>query len=195
MVELKNARFLGRDLMRDLILEGDMAIDATAGNGHDALFLCRQVGETGLVHVFDVQEEALKRTRERLEAEGMLKRAKLHLRSHAEMADVVEGRARAVLFNLGWLPGGDHEKTTRAESSAKAVEAALELLLPGGMAFICVYPGHEEGRHEMEMLTGLAKGLDPRRFNALFSAFLNQREDSPKLIAIQRNMNGGKEEA
>ncbi|MDR2514555.1 MAG: class I SAM-dependent methyltransferase [Christensenellaceae bacterium] len=192
MIELKNARFLGRDLMRDLILEGDMAIDATAGNGHDALFLCRQVGEGGLVHVFDLQEEALGRTRARLEGEGLLHRAKLHLRSHAEMAEALEGEkrgAKAVLFNLGWLPGGDHQRTTRAESSVAAARAALSLLLPGGMALICVYPGHAEGKRELTALTALAEGLDPRRYNALFSSFLNQSEDSPKLIAVQRNAN------
>jgi predicted methyltransferase len=34
---------------------GDVAVDATAGNGHDTLFLAEAVGPTGRVHAVDVQ--------------------------------------------------------------------------------------------------------------------------------------------
>jgi hypothetical protein len=33
-----------------------------------------------------------------------------------------------------------------------AVEAAIELLAPGGVLIVAIYPGHEEGALEGEML-------------------------------------------
>ncbi len=38
-------------------------IDATCGNGFDTLFLCRTAGENGHVKAFDIQEQAIERTR------------------------------------------------------------------------------------------------------------------------------------
>ena len=46
---------------------GDAVVDATAGGGVDTLFLARLVGPDGRVFAFDVQAEALDRTRQRLE--------------------------------------------------------------------------------------------------------------------------------
>lgn len=42
--------------LRDYIREGDICVDATAGNGGDTEFLCRLAGESGKVYAFDVQE-------------------------------------------------------------------------------------------------------------------------------------------
>lgn len=38
---------------------GDTVIDATAGNGHDTVFLAQLVGRQGRVWAFDVQSSAL----------------------------------------------------------------------------------------------------------------------------------------
>ena len=38
---------------------GGTAIDATAGNGHDTLFLAQCVGANGRVYAFDIQPQAL----------------------------------------------------------------------------------------------------------------------------------------
>ena len=59
---LKNARHLAARYMEDILREGDVAVDATMGNGGDTAFLCKLVGETGHVYAFDVQQEALDRT-------------------------------------------------------------------------------------------------------------------------------------
>jgi ubiquinone/menaquinone biosynthesis C-methylase UbiE len=34
---------------------GDVAVDATCGNGHDTLFMAQCVGPSGCVHAVDVQ--------------------------------------------------------------------------------------------------------------------------------------------
>ena len=41
-------------------------IDATAGKGRDTALLCRLTGENGRVLAFDVQEDAVRQTRELL---------------------------------------------------------------------------------------------------------------------------------
>ena len=131
--ELKSARFLAKDVLRQAVREGDRVADATMGNGHDTLFLAELVGPEGHVDAFDIQEGALKSTAELLEAHGLQSRVTLFRRSHAEIAEAVSGNLSAVVFNLGWLPGGDHAVTTRCESTRTAILAALELLRPGGV--------------------------------------------------------------
>ena len=66
------------DWISRVVLPGDTVVDATAGNGHDTVFLARLAGPSGQVHAFDVQEEAIRATRERLEKEGLLTSAKVH---------------------------------------------------------------------------------------------------------------------
>ena len=58
---------LNKVLLEDVISEGDIVIDATMGNGYDTKYLAEKVGESGVVYSFDVQEEAIKSTRKRLE--------------------------------------------------------------------------------------------------------------------------------
>jgi tRNA A58 N-methylase Trm61 len=41
---------------------GDLAVDATAGNGQDAAALARLIGPAGTLHAFDIQEQAIQRT-------------------------------------------------------------------------------------------------------------------------------------
>ena len=150
--ELKSARYLAADVLIRAVASGDTVVDATMGNGHDTLFLCELVGQGGRVYAFDVQEDAVSRTRDRLREAGLLQRARLFRLGHEHMAEQVQGLVSAVVFNLGWLPGGDHTVTTRTASTRQAVLAALELLKPGGIVTICAYPGHPEGEKELEML-------------------------------------------
>ena len=111
--ELRSARYLAAEALERVIGPGDTAVDATMGNGHDTLTLCRLVGPAGRVYAFDVQRDAVERTRERLRDAGMLDRASLFCLGHECMAEVVKTPVTAVVFNLGWLPGGDHAVTTR----------------------------------------------------------------------------------
>ena len=90
------------------------------------------------------------------------------------------------MFNLGWLPGGDHQITTRLQTTLAAVEQGLELLLPGGVLLICVYPGHAEGAREREALLSFLSSLPPQRFNVLRQAFLNAGPGAPECLVVQK---------
>lgn len=185
--DFRSARFWAAELIGPALFPGARAVDATMGNGKDTLWLCGLVGETGRVYAFDVQAEAVARTRELLEREGVADRAALFCRGHEHMAEVVDGPVDAVMFNLGWLPGAEHGVTTRVETTLQAADAALTLLKPEGLLTICVYPGHDEGARELNALTAWAASLDPRRYDALMKHYMNQPNDPPVLIAVKRN--------
>ena len=159
--ELKSARFLAADCLRRFLLPGDIAVDATMGNGHDTQMLCELVGESGHVYAFDVQEQAVANTRARLEEAGLLGRATLFHCGHQEMAQHVPTSVQSVMFNLGWLPGGDKHVTTHWETTRTAILAALNLLCEGGVCVICAYPGHAAGDEERERLTRCLSALRP----------------------------------
>lgn len=184
--ELKSARYLAREVILRTVQPGDTAVDATMGNGHDTLTLCEAVGPAGHVYAFDVQEQAVEETGKRLREQDLADRAELIHAGHERMAEFVKGPVRAVMFNLGWLPGGDHGVTTRWETTRKAVESALELLMPMGVAVICAYPGHAEGAREKNELTAFLAGLSNRQYNVLHQRFLNAGDGAPECFVIQK---------
>ncbi|MFP6901690.1 MAG: class I SAM-dependent methyltransferase [Opitutales bacterium] len=135
-----------------ILRPGDLAIDATAGNGHDVAFLAQLVGESGQVSAFDVQSAALAATEKRLEALGALARCSLHHLPHERMAEVlppeIRGRVKAIVFNLGYLPGGNKSIVTTTENTLVALETSLDCLAPGGLLAVTAYRGHPGGMQE-----------------------------------------------
>lgn len=150
--------------------EGDTAVDFTMGNGGDTLFLSRTVGEKGKVYAFDIQKEALDSTRAHLVASGAPENYTLILDSHHKVRDYVKEPIKAGMFNLGYLPrSGKKSVTTLRETTFPAVEAGIDLLASDGVLLVAVYPGHEEGRLEGEMLRGYLSTLN--RFRLCASEF------------------------
>ena len=186
--ELKSARYLARDVLERAVQPGDTVIDATMGNGHDTLMLCEAVGPEGKVYAFDIQEAAVAETGKLLQAHGMADRARLIRSGHEHMLEFVKEPVRAVVFNLGWLPGGDHAVTTHWETTSRAVQAALELLQSGGVLVICAYPGHAEGDRERQELTGMLGGLNNREYNVLRQQFLNAGAGAPECFVVQKEL-------
>lgn len=147
--------------VREVIQPGETAIDATAGNGHDTRFLSELVGPTGHVFAFDVQPEAIART-----AAWGLPNVTLLLRSHADLASAIpmehHGRIGAVMFNLGYLPGGDKTVRTVAKSTEAALRAGVALLRPGGILSAIAYTGHPGGLDEVAVIERVVAGYDVR---------------------------------
>lgn len=146
--------------------DGGLAVDATAGNGHDTAFLARLAGTRGRVAAFDVQPAALAATRERLEKEGLGGNVELHLRGHETMAETLgaewRGNVRAAFFNLGYLPKSDRALTTRAETTLAALDAAWTLLAPGGFISLTVYTRHAGGFEESAQVAAWLNGMRSR---------------------------------
>jgi tRNA A58 N-methylase Trm61 len=136
-------------LLSSEIAEGDFAIDATAGNGYDSVFLANAVGEKGKVAAIDIQAQAIEETKRRLASAGLLSRVSLHCECHTKLRNIADGKSPSiVLFNLGFLPGSDRSVITNADKTLLTIQAAAEILLPHGMISIVCYPGHEGGDEE-----------------------------------------------
>ena len=186
--DFRSARFWAASLIKGALYSGARAVDATLGNGHDALWLCQQVGPEGRVYGFDIQKDALDRSRARLEAQAMAERAQLILDGHEHMDQYIAPESiDAVMFNLGWLPGSAHEKTTRVETTLRAVQTALCLLRTDGIMTICIYPGHEEGARECRALLDWAQNLERAAWDVMLQCYLNQGEVAPLMIAVKKN--------
>lgn len=170
---------------------GEPVIDATTGNGVDTLFLAKQTGPSGIVFAFDVQAEALARTRARLanaaSAGERLARVELMLAGHEEMIARVpsehHGRIAAIMFNLGYLPGADEKLTTKPDTTLIALVSALMLLRGGGVLTIVIYPGHEGGDAEAAAVEQWASTIPPTIAQCVTYRF-PQKNASPFLIAI-----------
>ncbi|WP_307472185.1 class I SAM-dependent methyltransferase [Paenibacillus harenae] len=172
---------------------GDIVIDATAGGGVDTLALAELVGRSGTVYAFDIQQEALDRTSERLAPlakSGMLPDVRLLLENHARMTEVVDqgaaGEVAAVMFNLGYLPGGDDLAViTEPASTIQALDAALSLLRPGGIVTCVLYPGHPGGAEEAAAVENWAAQLPQTLAQTVIYRQL-QRGAAPYLIAAEK---------
>ncbi len=135
--------------VRTALTQGEIAIDATAGNGWDTLFLRECVGPQGQVFAFDIQPEALAATATRIcHAANVTLLACDHARLRETIPAAFHGRIGAVMFNLGYLPGSDHTITTHPQSTLPAISAALELLRGGGVLTVLAYTGHPGGAEE-----------------------------------------------
>ena len=167
--------------------EGEVAVDFTMGNGNDTLFLSKAVGETGKVYAFDIQEDALTSTRAHLEANGAPENYTLICASHHRVKEFVKEPIKAGMFNLGYLPrSGRKAVTTMRETTMPAVEAALELLAPDGVLIVAIYPGHEEGALEGEMLREYFKTLSKYRVCPSEFKILNS-PTSPYFFVVEKS--------
>lgn len=181
-----NAVKEAKKLMARAVSAGDICIDATCGNGHDTVFLAQLVGETGKVYAFDIQQEALACTRSRLAAENLARRVELIEAGHEELLAYVHEEVSGVMFNLGYLPGGDKEVITQPETTVRALEAARSLLRPLGLITVVIYTGHPGGREEAAAVEQWAAGLPQGGWDVARLTFPNRQHHPPYLLAIQR---------
>ena len=166
-------------LIKDHVKEGDICIDATAGNGNDTLLLAELIGEKGKVYAFDIQEQAILATKERLTTHHVLERAELICDSHSKMKDYVQGEVSCIVFNFGYLPGGDHALATKKESSIEAIETGLSILEKGGMMSLCIYSGGDSGFEERDAILSYIQNLDAKKYLVIVSQYYNRPNNPP----------------
>ena len=166
--------------------EGEVAADFTMGNGNDTLFLSKVVGEHGRVYAFDIQEEALVSTDKFLKENSAPENYTLICASHHLAKEYIKEPIKAGMFNLGYLPrSGRKQLYTMRETTMPAVEAAIDLLADDGVLIIAIYPGHEEGALEGDMLREYFKTLS--RFKLCASEFrILNSPTSPYFFLIEK---------
>ncbi len=173
-----------------LLQQGDTAIDATCGNGHDTLKLAQLLSKGGHVIGLDIQPQAIFKTRQLLEANLSLaecSQVTLLEQSHTQFPDLSRACVRLIVYNLGYLPGSDKTIKTHTSTTLISVQAALELIAPGGVICITCYPGHKEGKEEQTALLAFVSSLPTPLWNICHHQWANSMT-SPSLLLIQKQL-------
>lgn len=168
---------------------GETAIDATAGNGHDTLFLCQAVGPAGKVYALDIQQAALDQAAELLQQAGF-SNCEFVCGNHSQLKELVPAdcpqKTAAIMFNLGYLPGGDHCQITKTDSTLPAIEAALLLLRPGGILTVLAYPGHPGGDSETTAVAERFKQLEASGYETEVIYAQSESVSAPRLFVAKK---------
>lgn len=177
------------ELIQQTVIPGDVVIDATCGNGHDTIMLSKAVQNTGTVYAFDIQKEAIEQTGTKLKQESLTNVQLIHdSHEHVDkhLADEHHGKVAAAIFNLGYLPGSDKSVITIPDSTLAAIDHILKQLKPGGIIACVVYYGHPGGEVEKNALIEHLTQLEQKKFNVLQYGFINQKNNPPFLLAIEK---------
>lgn len=178
-----------QDLIATILQSGETAIDATAGNGHDSHFLCKTVGSTGSIYAFDIQQAALDHTADRLQQSDFSNFKLLHS-DHRRLKELIPAechqRIGAIMFNLGYLPGGDHTMITQEQSTIAGIEAALCLLRSGGILTVLAYPGHPGGVAETEAVSALLSQLETTQYIVKVLFAQSESTEAPRLFIVKK---------
>lgn len=183
---LTNAMNLGKELCIKKVKHGDVVVDATMGNGNDTLFLAKLVGDNGKVYAFDIQKQAIENTRKRLKEEGVLENAELIEDGHENMDKYISEEVDLIMFNLGYLPKGEHNITTKAGTTLEAIKKSLKLLKKNGILILIIYHGHKNGKEEKISIENYAKDLNQKEYNVIDLSFINEINNPPILMAIEK---------
>ena len=178
------------DLIRGSVRPGDIVVDATVGNGHDTMFLAEQVGLSGHIYGFDIQQAAIGSTLDKFRKTAFSECLTLIHASHAEMDTKIpahhHGNISAIMFNLGYLPGGDKRIITQTDSTLTALAIASRILAVNGIITLLAYPGHPGGDLETERVKNGCGQLDSEQF-AVSTVYSTEHKDSaPRLFVVRK---------
>lgn len=168
------------------------AIDATAGNGRDTLFLAAALKGIGRVWAFDVQESALASARKRFaeEAPELLDSVSFILSGHEKVAaktpESIRGRVWAATFNLGYLPGSDKKIVTQAETTSLALTAISSMMPAGGVLSAHCYEGHAGGESETAAVDAWFAALPWSVWRVAGYSFVNKERNRETLFLAER---------
>lgn len=178
---MKKPLELAHDFLAEIISKEDIVVDATMGNGHDTLFLAKLAKQ---VYAFDIQEQALEKTSQRLQEAG-LTNVELLLQGH-ETVDQFVTEVKAAIFNLGYLPTADKSIITKPQTTIEALEKLCRMLIKGGRIAIMIYYGHEGGDIERDAVMDFVSQLPQHEYTATIYRTLNQINNPPFLVMIEK---------
>ena len=178
---MKKPLEMAHDFLTQVITKDDVVVDATMGNGHDTLFLAKLAKQ---VYAFDIQEQALEKTSQRLQEAG-LSNVELLLQGH-ETVDQFVTEVKAAIFNLGYHPSADKSIITRPHTTIEALEKLCHMLVKGGRMAIMIYYGHEGGDIERDAVMDYVSKLPQQEYTATIYRTLNQVNNPPFLVMIEK---------
>ena len=178
---MKRPLEMAHDFLAQVITQEDIVVDATMGNGHDTLFLAKLAKQ---VFAFDIQEQALEKTRQRIHEAGFTN-VELILQGH-ETVDQYVSDVKAAIFNLGYLPSADKSIITQPQTTIEALDKLCQMLVKGGRIAIMIYYGHEGGDIERDAVMDYVSQLPQQEYTATIYRTLNQINNPPFLVMIEK---------
>lgn len=169
-------------VLEEVLTKDDVALDMTLGAGNDSKFLASLVKK---VYAFDIQEKAIEIAKENLKEHDNVEYI---LDGHENVLKYITDGVKGIIFNLGYLPTGNKSITTMTETTIKAIKDSLTLLIKKGVMVICLYPGHPEGKKESVEVIEFVKGLNQKEYDVLKYEFINQINEPPFLICIEKRI-------
>ena len=179
---IKRPIHLSHDFLAEVLDDESVAVDATMGYGNDTAFLA---GLAKKVYAFDVQEQALEKTRQRL-SDLEIENAELILDGHENLDRYVTEPIRAAIFNLGYLPSADKSVITLPATTIEAMEKICARLEKGGRMALMIYYGHEGGDIERDAVLDFVSQLPQKEYTATIYRTLNQVNQPPFLVMIEK---------
>lgn len=181
-----NSKTMAHMMILPILPEARCVVDATAGNGHDTVFLAENSHPDCRVYAFDIQQKALDSTKSLATEAGVVDKVELVLDSHANVEHYIDGEIDVAMFNLGYLPSGDHSLTTSVDSTMEAIRKMIERLSVGGVISIVSYSGHEAGAVEQDMLWQELRALPVRYYTVSTFRMMNHKKTAPMLFVIEK---------
>lgn len=176
---------LAHQYWKRLVASHDIIIDATCGNGHDTRFLASLKPQK--IYAIDIQEKALNEARKRIEEDAAVSYI---LGCHSQFPkEIQKNSVKLIVYNLGYLPGGNKSKTTLSSTTIQSLNNAMPLVCAGGMMSITCYPGHDEGQKEQGAVLSWAENLDKSLWSCCHHTWIN-RSAAPTLLLIQKDQKG-----
>jgi len=170
-------------LWKKIVCSGDRIIDATVGNGYDTHYLAQLLNGSGEIIGYDIQHEALKQAEIHFQQLSSKQRKIISLKQQSH-ALFDEQNVKLIVYNLGYLPGGDKTVTTTCSTTLQSVQHALEIITADGAISITCYPGHEEGEKEQRALLEFLQTLSSSQWDICHYQWIN-RPRSPTVVWIR----------
>lgn len=182
----QNAISFSHFIAKQIIDVGDIAVDATAGNGHDTIFLAELVGPTGYVYAFDIQEQAINITKEKLILANLKNRVNLIHDGHQNLDIYITQPVKLVMFNLGYLPKSNKKIITKPDTTIEAIKKSLFYLAGHGAVILTVYTGHTGGQEEWQFIYSYLHQLPKEQYDVMVYKHLNRSHLCPFTVVVQR---------
>lgn len=162
--------------------DAKIAADMTVGKGNDSKYILKNT-QIEKLYGFDIQKEA------EIESKNLIgkdPRFIFHLASHDKIDKYIKEGLDLAIYNLGYLPGGNKEITTKYQSTIKSLEKTLDLLNKDGIVILTIYPGHPAGKIESEKIEAYLRKIDQKKYEIIKITYPTRPKNPPYIIVIQK---------
>lgn len=163
--------------------DAKIAADMTVDKGNDSKYILKNT-KVERLYGFDIQKEA------EIESKNLIgkdPRFIFHLASHDKIDEYIKEGLDLAIYNLGYLPGGNKEITTKYQTTLESLEKTLDLLNKEGMIILTIYPGHPAGKIESEKIEAYLKDLDQKKYEIIKITYPTRPKNPPYIIVIEKN--------